>query len=139
MCGIQHVSICVCVCVHSRVLQTLRTAPPENTGLALQTQRTGSIHRLATALRNGEEMGRTEWVGSKLSAFRGEDTIFIYSIQRGHLGRVEMEWGAGEVWVFCKGHLRWSALTCTNLLYPVSFSHPSHLSCTHSSRDLPGN
>lgn len=69
------------VCVHSRVLQTLRTAPPENIGLALQTQRTSSIHRLATVLRNGEEMGRTEWVGSKLSAFRGEDTIFIYSIQ----------------------------------------------------------
>ncbi|CAB1420044.1 unnamed protein product [Pleuronectes platessa] len=45
------------------VLQTLRTAPPENTGLALQTQRTSSIHHLATAVRNGEEMGRTEWVG----------------------------------------------------------------------------
>lgn len=28
MCGIQDISICVFVCVHSRVLQTLRTAPP---------------------------------------------------------------------------------------------------------------
>lgn len=102
MCGIQHISICACVCVHSRVLQTLRTAPPENTGLALQTQRTGSIHRLATVLRNGEEMGRTEWVGSKLSAFRGEDTIFIYNIQPGTPGRVEMEWGCAS---FARGIL----------------------------------
>lgn len=94
MCGIQHISICVCVCVHSRVLQTLRTAPPENTGLALQTQKTSSIHRLATVLRNGEEMGRTEWVGSKLSAFRGEDTIFIYSIQPGTPGGLKWNGGA---------------------------------------------
>lgn len=143
-------SICACVCVHSRVLQTLRTAPPENTGRALQTQRTSSIHRLATELRNGEEMGRTEWVGSKLSAFRGEDAIFIYSIRSGTpegvvvvvvrggagQGGAAVEWGCTS---FAKGHPRWSALTCTNPLYPVSFSHPSHLSCTQSSRDLPGN
>lgn len=95
ICGIQDISICVFVCVHSRVLQTLRTAPPENTGPALQSQRTSFIHRLATELRNGEEMGRTGWVGSKLSAFSGEDTIFIYSIQPGHLVRGEMEWGEG--------------------------------------------
>lgn len=110
-------SICACVCVHSRVLQTLRTAPPENTGRALQTQRTSSIHRLATALRNGEEMGRTEWVGSKLSAFGGEDAIFIYSIRPGTLeggGGGSGGGGAGRggtgrccsgmgVYVFCKG------------------------------------
>lgn len=90
-------SICACVCVHSRVLQTLRTAPPENTGRALQTQRTSSIHRLATELRNGEEMGRTEWVGSKLSAFRGEDAIFIYSIRSGTPeGVVVVRCGAGR-------------------------------------------
>lgn len=124
MCGIQHTSICVFVCFHSRVLQTVRAAPPENTGQALQTQKTSSIHRLATLLRNGEEMGRAEWVGSKLSAFRKEDKIFIYSIQSGNSGRAEMGWGCGG-YIFCYGHLRWSALTCTNLLYPVLFSHPS--------------
>lgn len=85
MCGIQHINICVCV--HPlQGAQTLRTAPPENTGLVLETQRTSSIHRLATVLRNGEEIGSVEWVGSKLSAFRGEDTIFIYSIQLSTLG-----------------------------------------------------
>lgn len=88
MCGIQHVS--TCVCVHPlQGAQTLRTAPPENTGLVLETQRTISIPRLATVLRNGEEMGSTEWVGSKLSAFRGEDTIYIYSIQPSTLGELK--------------------------------------------------
>lgn len=140
MCGIQHIIsmyMCVCVCVHPlQGAPNFEDSPPENTGLALQTQRTSSIHHLATVLRNGKEMGTTEWVGSKLSASRGEDTIFIYSIQQGCEGRFEMEWG---VHVFCMGHLRWSTLTCTNPLYPVSFTHPSHLSCTQSSRDLPGN
>lgn len=136
-------SICACVCLHSRVLQTLRTAPPGNTDRALQTQRTSSIHRLATALRNGEEMGRAEWVGSKLSACRGDDAIFIYSIQtgapsavRGGEGRgvTAAEWEGGRgCRSFAKGHPRWSALTCANPLYPVSFSHPSHLSCTQGS------
>lgn len=58
-----------------------------------------SIHRLATGLRNGEEMGRAEWLGSKLSASGGEDTIFIYSIQAGNRGGwgVEMELGGGHL------------------------------------------
>ncbi len=95
----------VCVCFHSRVLQTLRTAPPENTGLALQTQRTSSIQALATVQRNGEEMGRTEWVGSKLSAFGGEDTIFIYSIQPGTLGGLKWNWEGGVACLFARGIL----------------------------------
>lgn len=92
------------VCLHSRVLQAVRTAPPENTDQALQTQRTSSIHRLATELRNGEEMGTAEWVGSKLSASRGDDAIFIYSIQPGRSWvRGGSHGGGMGVCVSCKG------------------------------------
>lgn len=87
----------MCVCFHSRVLQNFEHLPLQKTQARPSTLKgTGSIHHLATALRNGEEMGSVEWVGSKLSAFlEGEDAIFIYSIQRGHSGRTEMEWWWG--------------------------------------------
>lgn len=130
----------MCVCFHSRVLQNFEHLPLQKTQARPSTLKgTGSIHHLATALRNGEEMGSVEWVGSKLSAFWKAKTRYLFiAFSRGT--RAGQKWnGGGGVRVFCKGHLRWSALTCTNPLYPVSFSHPSHLSCTHSSRDLPGN
>lgn len=86
--------MCVCVCPLQSA-PNFEDSPSRKHRPALQSQRTSFIHRLATELRNGEEMGRTGWVGSKLSAFSGEDTIFIYSIQPGHLVRGEMEWGEG--------------------------------------------
>jgi len=126
--------MCVCV-LPLQSASALRTAPPENTGMTLQTLRTTSIHLHTPPPFNGEEMGKIKWMGSKLSALIKEDTIFIIAFSQGSWE----DWNGKGVCVFCTGHPRWSALTCTNLLYPVLFSYSSHLSCTLSSRDLPGN